>query len=178
MSKVIFNLYYWHQRLDKVWYLFQSFSQQMFLVKEKLGAKNPGVCNRWICQHLETRTRKEFIPFWDKHATMPLTENSGLFRWADQLTTERSPRYPHVPFLSLYMRTLPSLPLFCLYVCFPNSLHSALRFFSPSSHIVRVNLVFHFSPLIFIFFLLQVVLPNFMYYLPTSFHFMLSSILN
>ena len=43
--------------------------------------------------------------------------------------------------------------ILCLYVSFPNSLHSAQRFFSPSSHIVRVNLVFQFSPLyIFIFF--------------------------
>ena len=49
------------------------------------------------------------------------------------------------------------------------SLHSPLRFFSPFSHIARVNLVFHFSPLSFIFFLLHVfLLPNIMHFLATS----------
>ena len=61
--------------------------------------------------------------------------------------------------------------ILCLYVCYPNSLHSPLRFFSLSSHIAGVNLVFHFSPPSFIFFLLHgFVLSNIMYFVTTSLH--------
>ena len=84
---------------------------------------------------------------------MPLTENSGLFRWADPLLRRVLPVTHMFRFSPFDANPSFSPFILCLYVSFPNSLHSAQRFFSPSSHIVRVNLVFQFSPLyIFIFF--------------------------